>query len=147
MCVCFAQFTCFAQTHQQIFPINLPFFRITSNYSLCTKVQIILFAFGNSDRSDQQQLCKLFQANKYYSKFDKCSFVALFAASRISRLWQLFSCLSQDSQLFANSTRSQIHISETRNFLFFGQIGVKDYNTGLQPAPLLQTLHFGDSRN
>ena len=104
MCVCFAQFTCFAQTHQQIFPINLPFFRIASNYSLCTKVQIILFAFGNSDRSDQQQLCKLFQANKYYSKFDKCSFVALFAASRISRLWQLFSCLSQDSQLFANST-------------------------------------------
>ena len=104
MCVCFAQFKCFAQTHQQIFPINLPFFRITSNYSLCTKVQIILFAFGNSDRSDQQQLCKLFQANKYYSKFDKCSFVALFAASRISRLWQLFSCLSQDSQLFANST-------------------------------------------
>ena len=54
------------------------FFRITSNYSLCTKVQIICFAFGNSDRSGQQQLCKLFQANKYYSKFDKCSFVAPF---------------------------------------------------------------------
>ena len=53
------------------------YFRITSNYSLCTKVQIICFAFGNSDRSGQQQLCKLFQANKYYSKFDKCSFVAL----------------------------------------------------------------------
>lgn len=63
------------------------------------------------------------------------------------RLQHLFSSERQDSQLFANSTRSQIHISETRNFLFFGQIGVKDYNTGLQPAPLLQTLHFGDSRN
>ena len=61
------------------------FFRITSNYSLCTKVQTILFAFGNSDRSDQQQLCKLFQANKYYSKLDKCSFVALFVRKSYSK--------------------------------------------------------------
>lgn len=78
------------------------YFRITSNYSLCTKVRFLLFAFGNSDRSDQQQLSKLFQANKYYSKFDKCSFVALLVSE--SYLKTLYSCLSQDSQLFANST-------------------------------------------
>ena len=90
MCVCFAQFTCFAQTHQQIFPINLHFFRITSYYCLCTKVQIILFAFGNSDRSDQQQPCKLFQANKYYSKFDKCSFVALFVRKSYFKALAIF---------------------------------------------------------
>ena len=82
-----------------------------------------------------------------YSKFktqQNARMQPFWDASCNLRLQHLFSSARQDSQLFANSTCpnshfAQIHISETRNFLFFTQSGVKDYNTGLQPAPLLQT--------